>query len=101
MGRLISRSSSSSSSCPILWSVAEIEDIEEEDVAECWNVLKANCGPIQRRRWGPKCVRISTCDSHLSSSPSWPEGTECSAEDDTGGVEAASAGICKRAESVR
>lgn len=30
-------------------------------------VLNINCGPIQRRRCGPACVRISTWDSQRSS----------------------------------
>ena len=55
LGKLMSRSSSSSST--ILWSPA---DMGEEEAAVCWNVLKANCGPIHSRRCGPKCVRIST-----------------------------------------
>lgn len=29
--------------------------------------MKVNCGPIQRRRLGGAWVRISTCESHLSS----------------------------------
>lgn len=29
--------------------------------------LKTNCGPIHKRRCGPACVTISTCDNQRSS----------------------------------
>ena len=40
------------------------EDEEEMTVVwpEGWMVLNWNCGPIQRRRWGPVWVTISTWD---------------------------------------
>lgn len=32
-----------------------------------------NCGPIHKRRWGPACVTISTCDNQRSSRSSVPK----------------------------